>query len=359
VERSTEVLVVGAGLGGVAAALAAAQAGAWVLLVEGDRWLGGQLTAQAVPPDEHPWSEQFGLTATYRCLREGIRAYYRAHYPLTAAARRHRRLNPGGGLVSPLCHEPRVAVAVIEAMLAPYRSSGRIEVLQPYRAVGVDADGDRINAVHLMPEWSDRPAITVTAAYVIDATETGELLPLSGTEYVTGFESRADTGEPSAPDTAQPLNMQAASWCFAMEHVDGSHVKIAVQIESGINGGRTIIAAGRTHIAHAFRAIDGLLQQRGHAGFHRLRVCPGIKSAHAHRWRRQVGILRYRQRGNTYCSAKHNQQRAYCGENRPANEEVDHEESCTFTADQCRSTRIKKMLFAISSNESRWEATAA
>ena len=223
-ERSTDVLVVGGGLGGVAAALAAAQGGARVLLVEGDRWLGGQLTSQAVPPDEHPWSEQFGLTATYRCLREGIRSYYRAHYPLTAAARRHRRLNPGGGLVSPLCHEPRVAVAVIEAMLAPHRSSGRIEVLQPYRAVGVDADGDRVNAVHLAPEWSDRPAVTVTATYVIDATETGELLPLSGTEYVTGFESRDDTGEPSAPSTAQPLNMQAASWCFAMEHVDGDHV---------------------------------------------------------------------------------------------------------------------------------------
>ena len=37
------------------------------------------------------------------------------------------------------------------------------------------------------------------APYVLDATETGDLLPLAGTEYVTGFESQADTGEPSAP----------------------------------------------------------------------------------------------------------------------------------------------------------------
>jgi hypothetical protein len=217
-ERRTDVLIVGAGLGGVAAALAAVQGGANVLLVEGDRWLGGQLTAQAVPPDEHPWSEQFGVTASYRALRDGIRAYYRAHYPLTARARQHRNLNPGGGLVSPLCHEPRVAVSVIEAMLAPLRASGRLAVLQPYSPIGTDVDGDVIRAVHFTGD------LTVTARYVIDATETGELLPLAGIEYVTGFESQEETGEPSAPAQAQPLNMQAASWCFAMEHVDGDHV---------------------------------------------------------------------------------------------------------------------------------------
>jgi FAD dependent oxidoreductase len=63
--------------------------------------------------------------------------------------------------------------------------------------------------------------VCVTAPFVLDATETGELLPMSGTEYVTGFESREETGEPHAPPTAQPLNMQAVSACFAMEHRAG------------------------------------------------------------------------------------------------------------------------------------------
>ena len=57
------MLVVGGGLGGVAAALAAAERGARVLLSEETDWLGGQLTSQAVPPDEHPWIEGFGCTA--------------------------------------------------------------------------------------------------------------------------------------------------------------------------------------------------------------------------------------------------------------------------------------------------------
>src|SRR5690606_30040451 len=82
----TEVLVVGGGLGGVAAALAALEAGRTVVLSEEFAWLGGQLTSQAVPMDEHSWIEQFGATARYRRLREGIRDYYRRWYPLTAEA---------------------------------------------------------------------------------------------------------------------------------------------------------------------------------------------------------------------------------------------------------------------------------
>ena len=218
----TDVLVVGGGLGGVAAALAALRAGRRVVLTEEHDWLGGQLTSQAVPPDEHSWVERFGVTASYRALREGIRDYYRRFYPLTDRARAWRELNPGGGHVSRLCHEPRVAVAVIEQLLAPYRGSGRLRVLQPYRPVAAEVDGDRVTAVTLGRRDGGEP-VTVAAPYVLDATETGELLPLAGVEYVTGFESRRETGEPSAPDEAQPHNMQAVSVCFAVDHVDGDH----------------------------------------------------------------------------------------------------------------------------------------
>src|SRR5437879_13673322 len=123
-EADTDVLVVGGGVGGVAAALAAVQLGCRVLLTEESDWIGGQLTSQAVPPDEHPWIESLGCTASYRRLRNGIRAYYREHYPLLPSVRSDPRFNPGVATVGGLCHEPRVALAVIEQMLAPHRSSG-------------------------------------------------------------------------------------------------------------------------------------------------------------------------------------------------------------------------------------------
>src|SRR5436190_20719448 len=99
-ETAAELVVIGAGMGGVSAALAAARRGLAVVLTEPTDWLGGVLTSQAVPPDEHLWIEQFGCTASYRELRDGIRAYYRRHYPLTEDARRARYLNPGSAKVS-------------------------------------------------------------------------------------------------------------------------------------------------------------------------------------------------------------------------------------------------------------------
>jgi glycine/D-amino acid oxidase-like deaminating enzyme len=222
-ELRADVLVVGGGLGGVAAALAALRHGASVVLTEEYAWLGGQLTSQAVPPDEHQWVERFGVTATYRSLRDGIRQYYRDHYPLTEAARERADLNPGAGLVSRLCAEPRVGAAVIGAMLAPWRASGRLTVLHPARPVAAATEGDRVTSVTVRdPRTGDDTEIS--ASYVVDATETGDLLPLTGTEYVTGAESRAQTGEPSAPEQADPANQQSFSWCFVVDHVDGTHV---------------------------------------------------------------------------------------------------------------------------------------
>ncbi|MBO0609104.1 FAD-dependent oxidoreductase [Myceligenerans salitolerans] len=221
-DLQTDVLVVGAGLGGIAAALAAAGRGARVVLTEEHPWIGGQLTSQAVPPDEHPWVERFGVTARYRTLRDGIRDVYRRRYPLTGAARAWPALNPGAGWVSKLCHEPRVAVGVLEEMLAPYRSSGRIRLLERVRPTSATTDGDRVTSVTLGSVVGG-PDVTVSAAYTIDTTETGELLPLTGTEYVTGFEAASETGEPSAPDIAQPDNVQALSVCFAVEHTGGDH----------------------------------------------------------------------------------------------------------------------------------------
>jgi glycine/D-amino acid oxidase-like deaminating enzyme len=219
-ELRTDVLVVGGGLGGVAAALAAARAGRDVVLTEETDWLGGQLTSQAVPPDEHPWIEQFGCTASYRGLRDAIRRYYRDWYPLTAEARADRYLNPGRGSVSALCHEPTVALAVLESLLAPHRADGRLRTLLGHRPTAAGTEGDRVTAVTLADSATGR-TVTVTADYVLDATETGEMLPLSGTEYVTGVESAAGTGEPNAPAEADPQAMQGFTVCFAMDHRAG------------------------------------------------------------------------------------------------------------------------------------------
>ncbi|MEV0606074.1 FAD-dependent oxidoreductase [Polymorphospora rubra] len=219
-EEFTDVLVVGGGVGGIAAALAACEGGARVVVVEPYEWIGGQLTSQAVPPDEHRWIETHGSTRTYRRFRQGVRGYYRDWYPL-ASPPAGGLLNPGNGWVSPLCHEPRAALAVLRAMIAPWCASGRLTVHTRARVERAYTDRDTVTGVAV--RLADGTVRHIGARLVLEASETGELLALAGIEHRTGTESQAQTGEPSAPREAAPLNMQAATVCFALEHVDGDH----------------------------------------------------------------------------------------------------------------------------------------
>lgn len=225
-----DVAVIGGGTGGCAAALAALRNGLRVVMTEETDWVGGQLTAQAVPPDEHPWIEHFGGTELYRTYRRRVREYYAQHYPLTAEARRRTYLNPGDGTVSRLTHEPRVSVAVLEQMLAPYLTGGQLTLLLEHRVTRADVTGDRVRAVAVRGPAGE---VTIDAPYFIDATEQGDLLPLARVEFVTGFESRRDTGELHAPAEAQPANQQAFTICFAVGYHPGEDHTIDKPAEYG------------------------------------------------------------------------------------------------------------------------------
>src|SRR5206468_12888600 len=100
----------------------AAGLGKSVILTEQYDWIGGQLTSQAVPPDENAAlrANTGGGTRRYLDFRRRARDYYRRNLPLTDAAKKDPKLNPGGGGVSPLCMEARIALAALEEMLGPH-----------------------------------------------------------------------------------------------------------------------------------------------------------------------------------------------------------------------------------------------
>ncbi|AMV36512.1 FAD-dependent oxidoreductase [Planctomyces sp. SH-PL62] len=204
----------------MAAALSALRQGLRVALTEPTDWIGGQLTSQAVPPDEHPWIEQFGSSLSYRGYRTGVREYYKKHSPLTVEALSNPFLNPGGGTVSRLCHEPRVGLSVLTDLLAPFASLGRLATLLEHEPTRAEVDGDRIRAVYVRNKRNGAE-VALTAPYFLDATELGDLLPLAGVEHVVGAESQAQTGELHAPTEADPGVQQAFTVCFAMEYRDG------------------------------------------------------------------------------------------------------------------------------------------
>ncbi|MBS3775913.1 MAG: FAD-dependent oxidoreductase [Bacteroidales bacterium] len=219
---SADLVIAGGGLGGIAAALGMLRNGLTVILTEETDWIGGQLTQQGVPPDEHRWIESHGASRLYRDFRKAVRDYYKRNYPLTEKAENRSHLNPGDGAVSRLCHEPRVALAVLLDMLAPYLSSGKLTLLLEHKIVAADVNGDHVRALQIKSIRSGK-MVTLNAPYFVDATELGELLPLTGTEYISGAESQEETGELHAAEEADPTNNQAYTHCFAMDYISGEN----------------------------------------------------------------------------------------------------------------------------------------
>jgi len=222
-ETSCDVLIVGGGTGGCAAAMAVCAMGLRVVMTEETDWIGGQLTSQAVPPDEHRWIERFGCTARYRCFRDLVRQFYRDSMSLTPEVRNVEHLNPGGGWVSRLCHEPRIGWLVLNDMLEAPIVEGQLDLRLNTVAVSAVTHTDRVETVTLRDNLTGDETL-VFAKYVLDATELGDLLPMTGTEYVSGAESKADTQEPNAVEgPPEPGNVQGITWIFAMAHDEGSN----------------------------------------------------------------------------------------------------------------------------------------
>jgi hypothetical protein len=226
-ELEADLVIVGGGVGGCAAALAAARNHLRVIMTEETDWIGGQLTQQAVSlPDENEWIETVGGTLSYLNLRKCARDFYVRNYPLTQKARANALLNPGNCWVSRLGCEPRVWLLVLYEMLMPFLGEGRLQILLRHKAIEADTAGDQVKSVRMLNLESGNEVV-LRAAYFADATEMGDLLPITRTEYVVGAESKKDTGEPHARTVADPHDFQSFTQCFAMDYLPGEDHTIA------------------------------------------------------------------------------------------------------------------------------------
>lgn len=231
-EWTADIIVIGASLGGTLAAYSACTEGKSCILTEETDWIGGQLTNQAVPPDEHKYIETTGCTATYRAYRNKVRAWYRNHPFIADELKDKQYFCPGGSSVSRLAHPPKLALSFLEEMLRPFLETGKLRILYRVRAVFCEAERDRIRSVVVRGKSrkeDGREEITETkliGKYFLDGTDTGALLPLSGTEYVTGAESRSETGEALAPECGNPEDMQPVTFVAACDWEDGREAVI-------------------------------------------------------------------------------------------------------------------------------------
>ncbi|MCM1236508.1 MAG: FAD-dependent oxidoreductase [Ruminococcus flavefaciens] len=209
------IVICGASLGGTVAAMSAAKSGKKVILFEKTGWIGGQLTSQAVPPDENPWIEYGGSSGSYQEYRRRVRERYLKDENFLDEVKAEGNFCPADSQVSFLSHPPKLALEILGEMLEPYVRAGNLSIILNAELVGADAADGIIKSVTYRTEEGE---IKAFGEIFLDGTDTGELLALSGLPYRTGAEARSETGESRAPEMADPFDMQPAVYTAAIEN---------------------------------------------------------------------------------------------------------------------------------------------
>jgi 2-polyprenyl-6-methoxyphenol hydroxylase and related FAD-dependent oxidoreductases len=171
----TDVLIVGGGASGTAAAIQAARAGVKVVVTEETTWLGGMITAAGVSCTDGNHQLPSGIWGEFR-----ERLY--AHYGSPEAVHT--------GWVSYTLFEPSVGNKIWKQMVAEHPS---IKVLYNTKLLTLHKNGKLWNAVVKGDSQTN-----ITAKVVIDGTELGDVAKLCGVKYDIGMDARSLTGEPQA-----------------------------------------------------------------------------------------------------------------------------------------------------------------
>ena len=210
-----DVIICGGSLGGVAAALAACGMGKKVVLLEATQWVGGQLTSQAVPPDEHRQIEFQGCTASYRSYRQTVRDYYSSLEGFSAEVKAQKSFCPADSEVSLLSHPPKLALKILSERLQPFVQKGLLAVYTQAKLLSAQAAGDEIASVTYEIAGQRRQ---FSGRVFLDATDTGELLEKSGTEFTVGAESASATGERDAAAVQDCADLQPCTYTACIEN---------------------------------------------------------------------------------------------------------------------------------------------
>lgn len=194
-----DVLVVGGGTGGTAAAIQAARRGAKTIIVSEFPWLGGMLTSAGVsaPDGNELTAFQTGLWGAF--LQE----------------LQQRQI---GGLdnswVSFFSYDPRIAASIFAHWVQELPNLNWISGPVPLEVLKQE------NCI-IGVRFAD---FTVTAKITLDATELGDLLALASVPHRWGWELQSQWDEPSAPTTFNTLTekypVQAPTWVVLMQDFD-------------------------------------------------------------------------------------------------------------------------------------------
>ncbi len=193
----TDVLVIGGGTGGIAAALQSARLGARTLVAERTPWLGGMLSAAGVSATDGNHRLPSGL---WREFRDRVYAHYGGPEAVDT------------GWVSHTLFEPHVADRIFKEMA---RVESSLRVLYRQRFVDVILADGRVSGAVLEDLTTGR-ALRVRARVVVDATDLGDVLAKAGAAYDLGLEADTKSGE-NVGIAASSDVVQDLTWCAVLK----------------------------------------------------------------------------------------------------------------------------------------------
>lgn len=206
-----DVVVYGATPAGIAAALAAADDGSSVLLVESTSRVGGLLTAGLSHTDFHALD---GLTGTFRDFTQRVERHYADTYGKDSPQVRNSFRGTFG--------EPSVNLKVLEAMLADQK---RVTVELGTRLVAVATTDGGSRIVSARFARADSTEFVAPAAVFVDGTYEGDLMAAAGVRWRVGREGKDEYGESLAPEKPDG-QVQAYNFRFVMTRVPENRVTV-------------------------------------------------------------------------------------------------------------------------------------
>lgn len=222
----TDLLIVGGNESACAAAVQAARLGIRrIVLVNDIHWLGGQFSAEGVGPvDERTIvdgkSVNFPRSGLFSEIIERIRDHNHKTYGVAA---------PGNCWSATETIEPAAAARIFEEWILPYASegSGQIRLMRGWQPAAVRLDGNRVGEVVFEPTEGGARSMSVRARLVIDSSDWGDVIRLSGARYNAGAEPRALTGEPSAPEFVDDKGLQemnSITWAVTLRETTQNEI---------------------------------------------------------------------------------------------------------------------------------------
>ncbi|MBQ9419185.1 MAG: FAD-dependent oxidoreductase [Synergistaceae bacterium] len=170
-KNSYDIIIAGAGTGGISAAIQAARMGIEVLVVEPSSWIGGQATAAGVSTMDDMSRQKSGL---YLELINRIQNYY--DY-------RGKSMGTCYWSSNSVAFEPHVGQEILVNLINEARRKGTIDFLMSSEITSVNKNKNKITGVTVKTLEGER---RYACKVLIDATEYGDMIPLCKIPYRAG-----------------------------------------------------------------------------------------------------------------------------------------------------------------------------